>query len=72
MGNKLLMRIRIDAAFFTELEIGKILTSYDFDIFTLREKCPNIPDLSVFSPNSGKYGPETTLYLDTFHAVSIS
>ena len=25
--------------------------------------------LSVFSPNARKYGPEKTLYLDTFHAV---
>ena len=25
--------------------------------------------LSVFSTNAGKYGPETTPYLDTFHAV---
>ena len=24
---------------------------------------------SVFSPNSGKYGPEKTPYLDTFHTV---
>ena len=24
---------------------------------------------SVFSPNTGKYGPEITPYLDTFHAV---
>ena len=24
---------------------------------------------SVFSPNAGKYGPEKTPYLDTFHAV---
>ena len=24
---------------------------------------------SVFSPNTGKYGPEKTPYLDTFHAV---
>ena len=23
--------------------------------------------LSVFSPNMGKYGPEKTQYLDTFH-----
>ena len=29
---------------------------------TLREKCPN----------TGKYGPEITRYLDTFHAVLIS
>ena len=25
--------------------------------------------LSVLSPNAGKYGPEKTAYLDTFHAV---
>ena len=28
--------------------------------------------LSVFSPNAGKYGPEKTSYLDTFHAVNVS
>ena len=26
--------------------------------------------LSVFSPNAGKFGPEKTPYLDTFHRVS--
>ena len=26
-------------------------------------------DFPVFSPNTGKYGPEITPYLDTFHAV---
>ena len=26
---------------------------------------------SVFTPNAGKYGPEITLYLNTFHAVLI-
>ena len=25
---------------------------------------------SVFSPNTGKYGPEITPHLDTFHAVN--
>ena len=25
--------------------------------------------VSLFSPNAGKYGPEKTPYLDTFHAV---
>ena len=25
------------------------------------------PHFTVFSPNTGKYGPEKTLYLDTFH-----
>ena len=28
--------------------------------------------LSVFSPNAGKYRPEKTLYLDTFHAVIVN
>ena len=27
------------------------------------------PYFCVFSPNIGKYGPEITPYLDTFHAV---
>ena len=27
-------------------------------------------DLSVFSPNEGKCGPEKTPYLDTFHVAS--
>ena len=43
----------------------------------LREKCPNkegflvrIFLFSVFCPNTGKYGPEKTLYFDTFHAVT--
>ena len=28
------------------------------------------PYFPVFSPNTGKYGPEITPYLDTFHTVS--
>ena len=28
--------------------------------------------LSVFSPNTGKYGPEITLYFDNFQAVYVS
>ena len=28
--------------------------------------------ISVLSPNTGKYEPEKTLYLDTFHAVATS
>ena len=31
-----------------------------------------VKEISVFSPNAGKYGPEKTLYLDTFHAVLIT
>ena len=30
------------------------------------------PYFPVFSPNTGKYGPEITPYLETFHAVSDS
>ena len=30
------------------------------------------PYLPVFSPKTGKYGPEKTLYLDTFHAVLVA
>ena len=26
--------------------------------------------ISVFGPNTGKYGPEKSLYLDTFQVVS--
>ena len=43
----------------------------------LREKCPNtelflvrIFQYSVFSPNTGKYGPDITPYLDTIQAMS--
>ena len=49
---------------------------------SLREKCPHteffwsvlsrIRTKYVFNPNAGKYGPEKTLYLDTFHAVYMS
>ena len=28
------------------------------------------PLISVFTPNTEKYGPDITLYLDTFHVVS--
>ena len=42
----------------------------------LREKCPNTeffsgPYFPVFSSNTGKYGPEKSPYLHTFHAVHI-
>ena len=32
---------------------------------------PYFPEFGLeFSPNTGKYGPEITPYLDTFHAVT--
>ena len=41
--------------------------------FSLREKCPIRSFFwSVFSPNTEKYGPEKTPYLDNFHAVIYS
>ena len=29
----------------------------------------SVPCFPVFGPNTGKYGPQKTPYLDTFHAV---
>ena len=47
--------------------------------FKKREKHPwrsvnvsKVDLLSVFNPNTGKYGPEMTPYLNTFHAVTRS
>ena len=39
-----------------------------FPVFGLNTERSN---LSVFSPNTGKYGPEINPYLDTFHAVPL-
>ena len=43
-------------------------------ILKLRSKFQEIhfKTFPVFSPNTGKYGPEKTPYLETFHAVKIS
>ena len=43
---------------------------------TMHEKCPKYgvisgPYFRVFRLNAGKYGPEMTPYLDTFHAVEL-
>ena len=35
----------------------------------LLEKCQNTKFFPVFSPSTGKYGPDETPYFDTFHAV---
>ena len=37
----------------------------DFIAYTARK----VSKYGVFSPNTGKYGPEKPPYLDTFHAV---
>ena len=57
---------------FSQFQHGGFQARYSWitqEQFTLREKCPNTEfSWSVFSPNTGKYGPEKTLYLDNFHA----
>ena len=49
--------------------LAVLASSYDFSISALREKCSDTEFFPVFSTNVGKYGPEKTLYLETFHAV---
>ena len=42
-------------------------TMIEFREYILREKRPNSgPYFSVFGPNTGKYEPEKTPYLETF------
>ena len=47
----------------------QIRTNFWSVFFRIRR---DMKDLSVFSPNAGKYGPEITPYLDTFQAVSLT
>ena len=54
--------------------INKYNTNYFVSLYLkrypwslLREKCPN--SVQISGSNAGKYGPEKTPYLDTFHAV---
>ena len=54
------------------LKTDSVPTEFFYKTYTeniLREKHPNTDYLSVFSPNTVKYGPEETPYLDTFHKV---
>ena len=63
----------LDAKLRVSLKLQKYL------IQSLREKCPNAEffltriflHFPVFGLNTGKYGPEKTPYLDTFHTVII-
>ena len=53
---------------------GGGVQSVHYEVHSLREKWPNtefflVHIFSVFSPNTGKYGPEKTPYLDTFHTM---
>ena len=40
--------------------------------FCIRTEYGDLRSNSVFSPNTGKYGPEKTSYLNTFYAVFVS
>ena len=53
----------------TELFLVRIFLYSDW----IRRDTPvSLRYLSVFSPNTGKYGPKITPYLDTFHAVTVT
>ena len=53
-----------------------IITIYFFQDFHCVKSVPKVVisglDFPVFGLNMGKYGPEVTPYLDTFHAVFLS
>ena len=53
---------------FTARKVSKygVISGPYFSVFGLNAE---IYRISVFSPNTGKYGPEKTPYLDTFHVV---
>ena len=61
----------------TCLLCSSVLRAYVLACFSLREKVSKYGVFSglyfpAFRLNTGKYGPEKTLYLDTFHAVSLT
>ena len=44
-----------------------------FPVFELNTEIYSVNlRISVFSPNTGKYGPKKIPYLDTFHTVNVS
>ena len=43
-----------------------------FSVMQILYKVLELSALRVSSPNTGKYGPENTPYLDTFHAVLLT
>ena len=58
--------------FSEKLAISCILIEKAVEVYTVWKVCKYAvisgPYFPVFSPNTGKYGPEITAYLDTFHA----
>ena len=58
---------------FSQKEIVNTEVIKEIKNLALPEKCPNTdfstPYFAVISPNTGKYGPVKSPYLDTFYAV---
>ena len=58
--------------FSEKLAISCILIEKAVEVYTVWKVCKygviSGPYFPVFNPNTGKYGPEITAYLDTFHA----
>ena len=62
------MEFRISLYLFNPKKDGKQHTAWKVSKYGVISG----PYFPVFGPNTGKYGPEITPYLDTFHAVTTS
>ena len=73
--NNLALAVSMALKFYTSvakvLKVNlEIVAGYNSYVYmSYRVKTVKGEYLSVLSPNAEKYGPEKTLYLDTFHAV---
>ena len=55
------------------MSIYGVFSGPDFAAFVLNTEVYSVLNqIFVFSPNIGKYGPENTPYMDTYHAVVCS
>ena len=67
-------RFMLDVSQRCEYDSTSRTTRFQFLPFSLREVSKygviSSPYFPVFNPNIGKYGPQITPYLETFHAVS--
>ena len=59
-----------DSQYASVFTFSKFIHSTAWKVYKYRAF--SVPYFPVFSPNIGKYGPEKTPYLDTFHAVFYS
>ena len=70
MQQKLNKRLSENVVWIATAKYIHCVKSVQIRIFFLREKCPNTEFFLVrIFPNTGKYGPEKTPYLDTFQTV---